>query len=119
MDETWLRLALVGAALIVAVLFTWYLRSRDRRSPAIDARSLGPGVYFFSSATCASCSEARQTLEAVAGHRGFTEYAWETTPDVFTEVGVETVPATLVVYSSGKTELHTGTPRQIRLPNGP
>lgn len=120
MDEAWLRLALVGGALAIVALVVWLMRRRDQRlGKSFDVEGLSEGVYFFSSTTCDSCRDARKRIEQLVGSEGYTEYAWETAPDMFSDVGVEAVPATLVVFSSGKAELHNGAPESLRLTNGP
>ena len=120
MAEVWLRAGLVVGVVLAAAAVTWSLRRRAaipvRR---IDVSGLEAGVYFFSASTCDTCEAARQALREIAAPAGFTEFAWEQTPEKFAELGVEAVPATLVVPTEGEATLHTGMPRRLRGVGGP
>jgi hypothetical protein len=112
MSDFWLRLALIVGALALALLvMLWTRRAPRAGRVTIDATGLGPGVYFFSSATCRECDPARSTIEEALGSGGFVEIRWEEQPSVFLELGIDSVPATLMVSESGSVSLVTGSPR--------
>lgn len=109
MDEIWLRLGLIAGALIVAAAAILVLRMRSTG----PKRSLGDtglerGVYFFSSSACPDCSLTRRTLIESLGEQGFLELIWEDDPGVFHRLGVDAVPATLIVAADGSGTLWPG-----------
>lgn len=109
MDEVWLRLGLIGGALLVAASATLVIRSRATGRPReiVDA-GLGPGVYFFSSSACPDCGSARQSLVDALGTDGFEELSWEHDPGEFHRLEVTAVPATMVVSGDGSAVVWPG-----------
>lgn len=109
MDDLALRLGLVGGAVAAALVIAWYLHRRDRGSgrPVVDAR-LPPGFHYFSSRTCDTCRSARSTLDRLLGAGGYTEHEWERDPEVFQRIGVDEVPAMVVVGEDGSARLYSG-----------
>lgn len=109
MDEIWVRLGLIGGALLVAAISTMALRTRSSgRKRAVPETGLEPGVYFFSSSACPDCSRARRVLSESLGKDGFVEISWEADPGVFHRLGVDAVPATLMVEAGGSGTLWPG-----------
>lgn len=111
MNELWVRVALVAGALAIAGVIA-LIRHRHARTGVhtVDAKSLDAGVYFFSSATCATCVQARAKLDSALGGTGYREFAWENEPDAFTRYGVEQVPALMVVDEGGRGRVYLGQP---------
>ncbi|MGH8916661.1 MAG: hypothetical protein ACRDZM_19375 [Acidimicrobiia bacterium] len=111
MSDVWIRLGLITVVLGLGLIVGAALHIRDRRRPApIDVTGLAPGVYFFSSATCHECLPARDLIEAALGPEGFVEVKWEEQPATFAEIGIEEVPATIVVEEDRPARLFTGIP---------
>lgn len=109
MDEIWFRLGLIGGALLVAAISTLVLRSRSSgKMRALPNTGLEPGVYFFSSSACPDCSRSRRVLNESLGEDGFVEIRWEGDPGVFHRLGVDAVPATLIVAADGSGTLWPG-----------
>ncbi|HEX9847613.1 MAG TPA: hypothetical protein VGB33_04265 [Acidimicrobiia bacterium] len=98
MDEVWVRAGLVIGGLLVAGIAALIMRrdpiGRGRRT---KVTGLATGVYFFSAESCATCGTARMKLDERIGTDGYTEFVWEREPDLFDEVGIDAVPATLIV----------------------
>ena len=118
MNELWPRIALVAAALFVAAIVVAVRRRTASTAPRrLPATRLPPGVYLFSSADCADCRAARAKLHDRLGEEGFSEIAWESSPEVFTGLGVDVVPSTMVVAADGSGRLWRGQPE--RIPFGP
>ncbi len=120
MSEVWARLLVVVAVLGIAasVGFLISLRGRRRPVPALTT-GLEAGVYLFTSAGCADCRPAKQALVDVLGRDGFAEVRWEESPDLFTEVGIDVVPATLVVEEGGAGTVFRGHPTEALRALGP
>lgn len=113
MDETWLRLGLVVVVFASAAGLAFALRRRAAGKPnEIDASGLEVGVYLFSSASCLDCDAARRVLEAAVGDDGFTEVRWESDPELFQEIGIGAVPATVIVEGGGRGTLYPGQPEK-------
>jgi hypothetical protein len=111
MDEVWARAALVGGALAVAGVVVLVQRLRARPSPRTVAQTgLDPGVYLFTSASCSTCAQARQTLQTELGEDRFYEFAWEEGSETFDRLGIDAVPAVLVVESGGGGTIFPGQP---------
>jgi hypothetical protein len=110
MNEVWLRLAIVIGAVVVSLLIVAMLRRRPAVSGSRDGGALGPGVYLFTSSTCADCVGARERLEDVLGSDGYLEIGWEDDPGLFTHLGIDAVPCTVVVGVDGSASLHPGMP---------
>ena len=111
MDEIWVRVGVVAAALLVAGSIAIWRRTRGR-SPIreVSSAGLGPGIYFFSSATCPTCKQARDELDRVLGEGAYVELRWEEQRAPFAEIGVDAVPAVLIVTASGNGRLFPGQP---------
>ena len=62
----------------------------------------------FSSSACSDCPLARRTLADALGEQGFLELSWEDDPGAFDRLGVDAVPATLVVAADGSGTLWPG-----------
>jgi len=112
MDEFWLRLAIVAGALAVAATVSVWQRARVRR-PVRDIASTGleGGVYLLTSSSCPTCRAARSRVRSALGEDGFEEIEWEQDPGMFADLGVDAVPALLVVGESGDGRLHPGAGR--------
>ena len=114
MDEFWLRVGLVAAAFLLVGTIAIWQRARGRRMPIrnVSSADLGPGIYFFSSATCPTCARARDKLDQTLGEEAYIELRWEEEPGPFAEVGVDAVPAVLIVGASGEGRLFPGQPER-------
>lgn len=120
MDELWARAGLILGALSVAGAITLLLRGRSKRGPRVlEEVKLDYGVYLFTSHACADCEPARRMLSAVLGESGFTELSWEAEPGTFHELGIDAVPATLVVDRDGRGALYPGMPQKALVGFGP
>lgn len=120
MDEIWLRLGLIGGALAVAALATMLLRVRVHGRPRrLEDTRLDPGVYLFTSAACPDCASVRRALTEALGANGFIEVRWEEEPGAFDRLGVDAVPATLVVESNGSGTLWPGRAKEALAALGP
>lgn len=120
MDELWLRVGLVAAATAVTALAAYVLSTRSGRRPrTIRTGALAPGVYLLTSATCPDCAPARDKLGEALGEDGYVEVTWEDRPDVLQELGVDAVPATLIVDEEGRGVLYPGQPDQALARLGP
>jgi hypothetical protein len=109
MSEIWLRLGILVGGVLLALLVVLMLR-RPARGIATDAIGLDPGVYLFSSITCADCAPARSRLADDLGPTGFVEIRWEDEPGLFAELGVEAVPCTVIVSDTGVAARFPGMP---------
>lgn len=113
MDELTLRFGLVVGALVVAGLATWFLRKRANQPVrSIGVTSLGSGTHLFTSTTCGTCGSARSKLIEVLGAAGFNEHVWEQEPGIFSELGVDAVPAVVVVDEVGHATIYPGQPER-------
>ncbi len=110
MNEVWLRLAIVIAAVAVSLLIVAMLRRRPAASGSRDGGALAPGVYLFTSSTCIDCIGARERLEDMLGSAGYIEIGWEDDPGLFTHLGIDAVPCTVVVGDDGSASLYLGMP---------
>jgi hypothetical protein len=86
--------------------------ARRQRPGAVESDNglLGPGVYLFTSSTCADCVAARQDLVDNLGGGAFTEIEWERDPEAFTRAGIDVVPTTVVVAEDGTATRFPGKP---------
>jgi hypothetical protein len=109
MSEVWLRVGIVAGGALLVVLVAVVLR-RPGPPETGEAGGLGPGVYFFSSSTCADCVPARASLVEQLGPSGFAEVRWESEPGLFAELGVDAVPCTLIVSEAGEATRFPGLP---------
>jgi hypothetical protein len=110
MSEVWVRALLVVGALAVVVLVTALLRRPARRGWALDGADLKPGIYLFTSRTCADCLPARDRLAKGVGPGGFTEIVWEKDPDLFVRFRIDLVPCTVLVARDGSATSYPGMP---------
>jgi len=110
MNEVWLRLAIVIGSLVVSLLIVAMLRRGPAASGSRDGGALAPGVYLFTSSTCADCVGARERLDDRLGSDGYIEIGWEDDPDLFTQLAIDAVPCTVVVGDDGSASLHPGMP---------
>jgi hypothetical protein len=120
MSEDWLRPLIVVAVLGLAALAGLIISRKERRTPYRARQvSIAPGIYLFTSSSCAGCDPARRFLVDAVGPDGFVEVRWEDVPERFTETGIEEVPATLVVTSSGLAMVYPGHPELALQSLGP
>jgi hypothetical protein len=112
MSELWVRVLLVVGAVAVVLLAAALLRRPARRGEALTEAELAPGAYLFTSETCGDCQTARDRLVERLGTNGFTEIEWEKDPDIFTRVGIEVVPCTVVVARDGTATRYPGMPEE-------
>jgi hypothetical protein len=113
MGDVWLRTLLIVAALALAGIGVAWQRRRARRPVAeVSSAGLAAGVYLFTSTSCVTCDRARATISARLGDSGYTEMRWEQEPDLFGEIGVDAVPAVLVVTPAGSGRLYPGQPER-------
>jgi hypothetical protein len=110
MNEVWIRALVVVGALAFVVLIVALLRHPRRRGERLIGAGLDPGVYLFTSETCADCLTARDRLVERLGANGFTEIEWAEDPDLFTNLGIEVVPCTVVVAGDGSAVRYPGMP---------
>lgn len=113
-DLSWriMILALVAGAVVLAV---WrFDRSKPVRPVRVSRPDLGAGVHFFSSATCATCIDARQALQAVYGG-DFNEVRFEEDPTGFGAYGVGSVPTVFILDANGQGVRIEGVPSRRQL----
>jgi hypothetical protein len=110
MSEVWLRLAIVAAGIVVALVAALVLRRPVPHPVTTNTRGLGPGVYLFSSTTCVDCVAARARLVAALGPTGFVEIDWEDDPGPFAEFEIDAVPCTVIVSEEGMSTRFPGMP---------
>ncbi len=108
MSEGGLRLTTVGLiALAVAAVILW--RNRPARARSISRPDLGPGIHFFSSATCATCARARARLDqALPGQ--YREVRFEDDPVHFGQLQIKVVPSVMILDASGEGRVWEGVP---------
>jgi hypothetical protein len=111
MDDVWLRVVLVSTVFLVVTGIAMF---RRRRRPVRTIRSLdlAEGVYLFTSEGCETCATAREKLAASLGDREFAEVVWEREPVQFEALGIDAVPAVLVVDVDGHGRLYPGQPHR-------
>jgi len=114
MDELWVRVGLVALMLVVAISVAVWLR-REKQSPIRDISSgdLMPGVYLFTSESCPTCALARAQLSQALEDATYIEVRWEDHPGKFVELGVDAVPAILIVKVPGIGKLYPGQPERV------
>ena len=113
-DLSWrlIILALVAGAVVLAV---WrFDRSKRARPVRVSRPDLGAGVHFFSSATCATCVDTRQALQAVYGD-AFDEVRFEEDPTGFGAYGVGSVPTVFILDADGQGVRIEGVPSRRQL----
>lgn len=109
MNEVALRLAIVVGVVLLSAIIVVVMRRRPVIS-AMDRGGLGPGVYLFTSSSCSDCVGARARLGEVLGSSAFIEISWEDDPGLFTQLGIDAVPCTVVVGDDGSALVHPGMP---------
>lgn len=115
MSETVVRvLVIVGILAIVLVAAAVAGRSRRARPQRTTREDLPPGVHLFTSATCATCKEARAVIQSVYGD-SFTEIRHEDDPQSFGHHGIARVPTAIVVLTDGSALVFEGVPRRRHL----
>ena len=114
MSDLTLRLVVVGGVLVLVAVTVMYLWWRDRApSRPMGKVALDPGVYLFTSATCADCHAARESLERRLGRQGFVEYTWEVEPRIFETLSIDKVPCSVVVDDARRATLWIGQPDRM------
>lgn len=110
MDDVWVRVGIVAAALAAAAVIALWQRARVRRPVRqVVSGDLEPGVYLFSSESCPTCGLARDDLDRALG-QAYVEVRWEEQPETFSHLGVDAVPAVLIVKTPGLGRLFPGRP---------
>jgi hypothetical protein len=112
MNEVGLRLAIVVGVALLSLIVVAVMRRR-RVVSALDRGGLDPGVYLFTSSSCSDCAGARARLQEVLGSSAFNEISWEDDPGMFTQLGIDAVPCTVVVGDDGSASIHPGTPDRV------
>ena len=112
MDDVWLRLAIVVGVVATSLLIVIVMRRTPAASEGVDSGGLYPGVYLFTSSTCADCVGARALLEDTVGSGGYVEIEWEKEPGLFAQLGIDAVPCTVVVGDDGSASVQPGMPDQ-------
>jgi hypothetical protein len=112
MSDIEVRLVAVIGAVAIGFAVSLVLRGRPaRRAPTkLNQTRLGAGVYLFTSASCPDCGAVRDVLSERFGPTGFIELSWESDPQVFDELGIDAVPATLIVTANDGSTLYPGAP---------
>jgi hypothetical protein len=103
-------MAIVAGALLVIALIVALMRRNPARRVVGSSGDLTPGIYLFTSGTCADCVSARERLVEMLGPSGFREIEWEHDPDSFARAGIDVVPSTLVVGVDGSATSFPGVP---------
>jgi hypothetical protein len=116
MSETGIRLLVIAAVLLLGGVAAVTTSRTKRARPARATRDdLPPGVHLFTSATCATCTEAR-TVIASTYRNAFTETRFEDDPQSFGHHGIARVPTAIIVLSDGTAWVFEGVPRRRDLP---
>lgn len=110
-EEVLIRLVLVGAVAGLAVLGAWMARrgTAVSRRPVL-LRGHGPGVVFFSSATCGTCEVMRRRLEGTSA----VEVSYEASGPEFPPE-VRRVPAVAMLDAEGRGWIAHGVVGEARL----
>lgn len=115
MSETGIRiLVIVSILTVVLVAAAFAGRSRRARPQRTTRDDLPPGVHLFTSATCATCTEARVVITSVYGE-SFTEIRHEDDPQSFGHHGIERVPTAIIVLADRSALVFEGVPRRRHL----
>jgi len=114
MSDLAFRVALVGLALLIAfaAVSIWRRRSRSPHR-TLKKTGLEPGVYFFTSSSCADCGAVRKRLASRFGDDGFVEFSWESDRKVLERLDIGVVPSSLVVAGTGAGTLWAGAPDEM------
>jgi hypothetical protein len=119
MSEVWLRLAIVAAGTVVALVVALVLRRPAAYPVTTKAAGLAPGVYLFSSSTCVDCVAVRARLVDALGPTGFVEIDWEDDPGPFADLLIDAVPCTVIVSEDGMSTRFPGMPDRALEELGP
>lgn len=119
MSDLALRLVIVAVAVVIALAVIGSMRRRRMTPSTAAGTPLAPGVYLFASSTCADCLPARTRLTDELGEPGFSEIEWEKEPDLFTALGVDVVPCTVLVADDGTARRYPGLPDRALEALGP
>ena len=110
MSELWLRVGIVAGGCLAVALVVVLMRRYPAGRPLRSMGGLAPGIYLFTSSTCADCLPARERLREKLGPGGFKEIVWEQDPDSFDRAGIVVVPCTVVVGMDGLAKSYPGVP---------
>ena len=115
MSEPSIRM-LVIALMVGVIVVAAALAGRTRRARPVNTtrEDLPPGVHLFTSATCATCTEARNVIASVYGE-AFTETRHEDDPQSFGHHGITRVPTAILVSSNNRAVVFEGVPRRRHL----
>jgi hypothetical protein len=120
MSDVTIRALVITAVVTIALLVAWAVERRRSVAPTkLTETGLRPGVYLFTSDTCQDCVPARQRLVAALGEAGFTEYAWDGSPEVFERLEITHVPASMIVAENGSARCWFGQPDRMLAAVGP
>jgi hypothetical protein len=116
MTETGIRVVVIVVILGV-ILAAAAIAGRSRRARPVGTTrdDLPPGVHLFTSATCATCLEARKVVASVYGD-AFTETRHEVDPQSFGHHAIVRVPTLIVVLADSSALVFEGLPRRRHLP---
>lgn len=112
MNEVGPRAAIVVGVVLLSLIIVVLMRRRPLVG-ALDGGGLDPGVYLFTSSSCSDCAGARARLEEVLGISSFIEISWEDDPGIFTQLGIDAVPCTVVVGADGSASIQPGMPDHV------
>ncbi|MDP8959501.1 MAG: hypothetical protein M3N51_09970 [Actinomycetota bacterium] len=120
MSEAIVRLAVVGAVVMVALLVGWALRSRragvGQGRVRVDGLGPWPAVLVFTRETCATCRPVLELLEEMPGRWPVRELRYDEEPALFDGAGVAVVPLVVVVGPDGQVlDQLAGLPSRPRL----
>jgi hypothetical protein len=112
-NDTVVRLLIVGTVVVLAASIAWVVRRlRMPPHPTVTVGDVGdrPGVVLFTSTTCSTCKEVIARFEVLG--IGFREVTSELEPQRFEAWGVTAVPVTVVVDAhDGVVATFSGMPR--------
>ncbi len=115
MSEPSVRI-LVIVLMVGVIVMAAAVSARTRRARPINTtrEDLPPGVHLFTSATCATCAEARKVIASVYGD-AFTETRHEDDPQSFGHHGITRVPTAILVSPDNRAVVFEGVPRRRHL----
>lgn len=112
-------LLIVGAvAVALTVVRGWagYLALSRRKSLHTESLGPGPAVVLFTSADCDACDPLRDTVHGSVATDLFQEVKYQENAEQFRSVGINRVPAVVVIDRQGRAvEIFEGpvSPRQL------
>jgi hypothetical protein len=109
MSDPLARVAVVIGVVLVVALVVWSVRLRTPSGTTAQV-ALAPGIYLFSTSTCADCVPVNDLLVRELGEGGFTRIEWAGNEATFETLGIEVVPTTLIVAADGRAERYPGDP---------